>query len=89
MEVAVLTVGDEVLAGDTVNTNATWLAGRLTDSGAAVARILTVPDDRQLIAEHVREWAAHLTETVARLCSTVDSTDPANRSALAIVLFTR
>ena len=57
MEVAILTVGDEVLAGDTANTNATWLAGRLTESGATVARILTVPDDRELIADTVREWA--------------------------------
>jgi molybdenum cofactor synthesis domain-containing protein len=57
MEVAILTVGDEVLAGDTVNTNARWLAERLTDSGATVARILTVPDDRELVAATVAEWA--------------------------------
>ena len=57
MEVAILTVGDEVLAGDTANTNATWLAGRLTEAGATVARILTVPDDRRLITETIREWA--------------------------------
>jgi len=57
MQVAILTVGDEVLAGDTENTNATWLASRLTDAGATVARILTIPDDRQLVAETVREWA--------------------------------
>jgi len=58
MEVAILTVGDEVLAGDTENTNATWLAGRLTDAGATVARILTVPDDRAVIRETVVEWRA-------------------------------
>jgi molybdenum cofactor synthesis domain-containing protein len=56
MNVAILTVGDEVLAGDTENTNATWLAGRLTDAGVTVARILTLPDDREAIAETVREW---------------------------------
>ncbi|MFB6108378.1 MAG: competence/damage-inducible protein A [Haloplanus sp.] len=56
MEVAILTVGDEVLAGDTENANATWLARRLTERGATVARILTIPDDRALIAETVREW---------------------------------
>ncbi|MFB6194693.1 MAG: competence/damage-inducible protein A [Haloplanus sp.] len=56
MEVAIITVGDEVLAGDTENTNATWLAGRLTDAGATVTRILTVPDDRDVIANAVREW---------------------------------
>lgn len=58
MEVVVLTVGDEVLAGDIANMNATWLAGRLTGSGATVSRILTVPDDRELVAETIREWAA-------------------------------
>jgi molybdenum cofactor synthesis domain-containing protein len=57
MEVAILTVGDEVLAGDTANTNATWLAGQLTDRGATVVRILTVPDDRELISDTITEWS--------------------------------
>jgi molybdenum cofactor synthesis domain-containing protein len=57
MEVAILTVGDEVLAGDVTNTNAAWLAERLTEGGATVVRILTVPDDRELIEETVREWS--------------------------------
>jgi len=56
MEVAILTVGDEVLSGDTQNTNATWLASQLTDAGATVTRILTVPDDHALIRETVEEW---------------------------------
>ena len=56
MEVAILTVGDEVLSGDTENANATWLASRLTDAGATVARILTLPDDREAIRETVEEW---------------------------------
>lgn len=56
MEVAILTVGDEVLSGDTENANATWLASRLTDAGATVARILTLPDDRALIRETVEAW---------------------------------
>ena len=57
MEVALLTVGDEILAGDTVNTNASWLASRITERGGTVARILTVPDDAGVIAEYVREWS--------------------------------
>jgi len=57
MDVALLTVGDEVLAGDTVNTNASWLAAELTDRGATVRRILTVPDDHAVIAEWTREFA--------------------------------
>jgi molybdenum cofactor synthesis domain-containing protein len=58
MEVALVTVGDELLAGDTVNTNANWLATQVTERGGTVVRILTIPDDRALIAETVREWAA-------------------------------
>jgi nicotinamide-nucleotide amidase len=57
MEAALLTVGDELLAGDTENTNATWLASQLSKRGVEVRRILVVPDDRALIADHVREYS--------------------------------
>ncbi|ARS91370.1 competence/damage-inducible protein A [Natrarchaeobaculum aegyptiacum] len=57
MEVAICTVGDEVLAGDTTNTNAAWLAAEITDRGSSVVRILTIPDDRELITETVIQWA--------------------------------
>ena len=53
-----ITVGDELLSGDTVNTNANWLAGELSDRGVVVPRILSVADDRATIAEHAREYAA-------------------------------
>jgi molybdenum cofactor synthesis domain-containing protein len=58
MRVAVVTVGDELLAGDTVNTNATWLCERLTDSGVAVERVTTVPDRVADIARVVNEYRA-------------------------------
>ncbi|WEL17466.1 MULTISPECIES: molybdopterin-binding protein [unclassified Halorhabdus] len=53
MRVALITVGDELLAGDTVNTNAAWLAEQLTDRGVDVDRITVVPDRRADIAETV------------------------------------
>lgn len=56
MDVGILTVGDEVLAGDIPNTNAHWLAAELTDRGATVSRILTVPDDAALISSTVISW---------------------------------
>ncbi|GAD51804.1 molybdopterin binding motif, CinA N-terminal domain [Halarchaeum acidiphilum MH1-52-1] len=56
MEVAILTVGDELLAGDTENTNASWLGRQLSARGASVERVLVVPDERATIAEYVREW---------------------------------
>lgn len=51
MEVALLTVGDELLAGDTENTNASWLGRQLTAAGATVTRVLTVPDNESVIAD--------------------------------------
>ena len=60
MEVALITVGDELLSGDTVNTNANWLADELSERGVAVARILSIPDDRAEIGDRVGEYAADL-----------------------------
>jgi molybdenum cofactor synthesis domain-containing protein len=57
MEVALVTVGDELLAGDTQNTNATWLAEQLHDRGVTVTRVLVVPDEIEAIAENVREYS--------------------------------
>ena len=56
MNVALLTVGDELLAGDTTNTNATWLASEITSRGATVRRILTIPDDHDTIADWTRRY---------------------------------
>lgn len=57
MEVSVITVGDELLDGDTTNSNATWLAKQLTDRGVSVERILALPDLESTIAEHVCEYS--------------------------------
>lgn len=56
MDVAIVTVGDEILAGDTRNTNAERLARRLHERGATVVRMLTIPDDAALIADVVDDW---------------------------------
>jgi molybdenum cofactor synthesis domain-containing protein len=58
MRVALVTVGDEILSGDTVNTNAAWLGERLTAAGAEVERMTVVPDDVGEIARVVNEFRA-------------------------------
>lgn len=58
MDVAVVSVGDELLAGDTVNTNATWLGEQLTERGVSVERVTVVPDRVTDIARVVNEHAA-------------------------------
>lgn len=53
MDAAVVTVGDELLAGDIENTNATWLCRELTGRGVAVDRVVVVPDDHRTIRDEV------------------------------------
>ena len=58
LSVAIITVGDELLSGETVNTNANWLAAQLAERGVRVARILSVPDDLETIAGVVTDYHA-------------------------------
>jgi len=58
MQVAVVTVGDELLSGDTVNTNAAWLCSELTDRGADVERVTVLPDRVADVARVVNEYRA-------------------------------
>jgi molybdenum cofactor synthesis domain-containing protein len=54
--VGIVTVGDELLAGDTTNTNAAWLGRQLTDRGARVERVTVVPDRTDDIVAVVRDY---------------------------------
>ncbi|HEY8139489.1 MAG TPA: molybdopterin-binding protein [Nitrososphaera sp.] len=55
MIVEVLCVGNELLSGITLNTNAHWLAGQVAHAGAIVTRVTTVRDDLREISAAVRE----------------------------------
>jgi len=58
MQVALVTVGDEILAGDTVNTNAAWLGRELAERGVDVERVTVVPDRVEDIAGVVGDYHA-------------------------------
>jgi molybdenum cofactor synthesis domain-containing protein len=51
---AILTIGNELVCGDVVNTNGSWLAGRLEQLGVSVQLIAAVPDEIDCIASFVR-----------------------------------
>jgi len=55
---AIVTIGNELTSGDTVNTNGSWLARRLEALGLEVRLIAAVPDELETIAPLVREQAA-------------------------------
>jgi molybdenum cofactor synthesis domain-containing protein len=50
---ALLTIGNEVVSGDIVNTNATWLSQRLEALGVRVVLAAAVPDEIDVVAEFV------------------------------------
>lgn len=58
MPAAILSIGTELTRGELTNTNATWLAERLTAHGFDVAAIETIPDTRALIVETLLRLAA-------------------------------
>ena len=59
MLAAILTIGNELVSGDTENTNASWLARRLETLGVKVAISAAVPDETALIVEFVPPGARH------------------------------
>lgn len=58
MNAAILSIGTELTRGELVNTNAPWIAARLTELGAAVTAIDTVADDPEAIREALRRLGA-------------------------------
>lgn len=58
MNAEIITIGDEILAGDIVNTNATWLAKKLNSMGVRVEKITAVGDDAEKIAKAIKSSEA-------------------------------
>ena len=54
----IITVGNELLSGRVVNTNASWIADRVTRLGGVVKRITTVSDDIEECSAAIREALA-------------------------------
>lgn len=54
MKAVIVSIGNELLIGDTVNTNASWLGEILTENRLEVAGVHTIGDDLQLVKQTVR-----------------------------------
>lgn len=55
MDVEILNIGDELLIGQVLNTNAQWLAEQLTQTGFNVSRMVTVADQMPAILQAFTE----------------------------------
>jgi PncC family amidohydrolase len=57
MKSIILSIGDELVLGQTVDTNSAWLSKQLAAVGCDIAGHATVPDDQKLIEEAIRTAA--------------------------------
>ena len=71
---ALLVIGNEILSGKVVDTNSPFLASELRQLGVDLERILTIPDEVDLIAREVRAMSeAHdFVFTSGGICPTHD-----------------
>lgn len=56
MKAGIITIGDELLIGQTINSNAAWLGQELSSLGIDIYRSVTIRDDRESILSVVEEY---------------------------------
>ena len=59
MKAEIITIGDELLIGQVVDTNSAWMAQRLNENGIVLHQITSVHDDRQHILTAIDEAFGH------------------------------
>lgn len=55
MQAELLTIGDEILIGQIINTNAVWMAKELNSIGVSIKQITSISDDKKHIKEALDE----------------------------------
>lgn len=60
MQVEIITIGDEILIGQIVDTNSAWMAQQLNTAGISVKQITSVSDDGQAIINALNEAKARV-----------------------------
>jgi nicotinamide-nucleotide amidase len=55
MKAEIINIGDELLIGQVVNTNASWMAAQLTKAGISVVQTTTIADDADAIKTALNE----------------------------------
>jgi nicotinamide-nucleotide amidase len=63
VRVAICSVGAELLAGEIADTNASWMAGRVLETGCRTTAVVVVGDDRDEIVRGLR-WLADRADVI-------------------------
>ena len=88
MKAAIITIGDELLIGQTVDTNSAWMGAELSKSGFDVFRITSVHDSRNDII-HALEEAAKEADVVLITGGLGPTSDDITKRTLADFFGTR
>ncbi len=60
MKAEIITIGDEILIGQIIDTNSAWIAGQINLAGIEVCRINSIKDDHQHIHEALKQAEARV-----------------------------
>ncbi|MCC5941359.1 MAG: competence/damage-inducible protein A [Balneolaceae bacterium] len=60
----IISIGNELLIGDTINTNAAFIGQTLTHLGVAIEQVFTIPDDYSLIKRRISSSLEHADVTI-------------------------
>ena len=82
---AVLAIGDELVLGQSLDTNSAWISERLASLGLRVSEHVTVEDDLDLIASSIERLAARV-QLVIMTGGLGPPPDDLTRAALALVM---
>lgn len=55
INVEIISIGDELLIGQTINTNASWMGARLADNGIKVSHVVTISDTWDAIITSLKD----------------------------------
>lgn len=72
MKVTIVSIGDELLIGQTVNTNASWLGKELSSLGVRIQEVLTISDDPLQILRAIENTESDLIIATGGLGPTKD-----------------
>jgi nicotinamide-nucleotide amidase len=53
VRIEIISIGDELLIGQTINTNASWIGAELASLGYKVNHVATISDDKQAIVDAI------------------------------------
>ncbi|MGZ3569227.1 MAG: competence/damage-inducible protein A, partial [Thermodesulfobacteriota bacterium] len=84
MKAEIITIGSELLLGQLVDTNSSYIAKRLAENGIELVQTTTVGDDLQRMKEVIRE-ASHRSEIVITTGGIGPTEDDLTREAIAEV----